>query len=95
MNLDMMRAEAYGHFLRACTNEFYRKLVFTHFAVEELEWPEEKIPGFVRDVVIENEDEIETGEFDRFYTWYYINYVINTPVKGIACNPGWVRISRN
>lgn len=95
MNLDMMRAEAYGHFLRACTNEFYRKLVFTHFAVEELEWPDEKIPGFVRDVVIENEEDIETGEFDRFYTWYYINYVINTPVKGIACNPGWVRISRN
>jgi len=60
-----------------------------------LEWPDEKIPGFVRDVVIEDENEIEAREFDRFYTWYYINYVINTPVRGITCDPGWLRISGN
>ena len=95
MNLDTMRAEAYGHFLHACTNEFYRKIVFTHFAKDELEWPDERIPGFIRDVIIEDENEIEAREFDRFYTWYYINYVINTPVRGIACDPGWVRISGN
>ena len=54
MNLDTMRAEAYGHYLHARTNEFYRKIVFTHFAKDELEWPDEKTPGFVRNFVIED-----------------------------------------
>jgi len=95
MNLDMMRAEAYGHFLLACSDLFYRQIVLAHFALDELKLPAEEAIVYTRKAKIEDESEINSPEFDRFYTWYYINYVINTSVKGIACDPGWIRISGN
>ena len=48
MNLDTMIAEAYGHFLHACSYELYKKIVFAHFAKDELDLPEEEIPNFMR-----------------------------------------------
>jgi hypothetical protein len=76
MNLETMIATAYGHFLNACTDSFSSKLVFAHYAKDELDLPESEIEGFIRVVQEEDEDEIDSREFDRFYTWYYINYVI-------------------
>jgi len=95
MNLDSIIAEAYGHFLQACSNELYKQIVFAHFAKDELDLTEEEIPDFIRRTETDDEDEIDSREFDRFYTWYYINYVINAPVMGAACGPEWIRVSSN
>lgn len=95
MNLDIMIAEAYGHFLLACVNKRTSQIVFAHYAKDELDLSESEIEGFIRTVVVEDEDEMDSREFDRFYTWYYINYVINQPIKGILCNPVWVKILEN
>ena len=95
MNLDTMIAEAYGHFLHACFYELYKKIVFAHFAKDELDLPEEEIPDFIRRTETDDEDEIDSREFDRFYTWYYINYVIHTPVTVTLYDPEWIRISGN
>jgi hypothetical protein len=46
-------------------------------------------------VEVEDEDEMDGREFDRFYTWYYINYVIYPPVKVVLYNPVWERIQGN
>ena len=95
MNLDLMRAEAYGHFLIACSNIFYRQIVFAHFALEELKLPPEDALFYTRRVMIVDENEIDSPDFDRFYTWYYINYVTNTPVKAPLYDPEWLRVSGN
>jgi hypothetical protein len=95
MNLDIMIAEAYGHFLHACANKRNSQIVFAHYAKDELDLPESEIEGFIRTVEVEDEDEMDSREFDRFYTWYYINYVINPPVICVLFNPISVRVSDN
>ncbi len=95
MNLDMMRAEAYGHFLLACSDLFYRQIVLAQFALDELRLPAEEAIVYTRKVRIDDESEINSLEFDCFYTWYYINYVVNAPVKGPVCDYEWLRISGN
>ena len=95
MNLDIMIAEAYGHFLHACANKRNSQIVFAHYAKDELDLPESDIKGFIRAVEVEDEDEMDGREFDRFYTWYYINYVIYPSVKVVLYNPVWERIQGN
>jgi len=95
MNLDTMIAEAYGHFLHACAYEMYKKIVFAHFAKDELDLPEEEILDFIRSTQEDDEDEIDSREFDRFYTWYYINYVLHTPVTATLYDPEWIKVSGN
>jgi signal transduction histidine kinase len=75
MNQAKMIADAYGHFLEVSDDENDRK-VFFHFATEELNLPEKEAAAFSRKVMIENEGEINSPEFDQFYTWYYLNYVM-------------------
>lgn len=81
MDLDKMRAEAYGHLLLECTDVFYRQIVLAHFALEELKLPNDEAIFYTRNVLIMNESEINSPEFDRFYMWYYINYIVKMGIK--------------
>ena len=82
MNLDIMIATAYGHFLQERRHYCQSHPIFVHYAKDELDLPENEIDSFIRVVHEEDEGEIDSSEFDRFYTWYYINYMVGLPVTG-------------
>lgn len=77
MSLDQMIADAYGHFLNHYNGPEISAPIFHRYAIEELNLSETAALVYTRPTEIEIEDEIASDKFDRFYTWYYINYMIN------------------
>ncbi len=75
MKLDLIIANAYGHFLYHYNSYEKSKPIFERYAKEELNLPEEELEGFMRKTIVEDENEINSAEFDRFYIWYYFNYM--------------------
>lgn len=82
MNLSYVITQAYSHFLHVMDDTKYVRSVFERYALEELNLPENEVPQFNRKVEIDDENEINSPEFDRFYIWYYLNYM--APLKEAA-----------
>jgi hypothetical protein len=83
MTLEKMISVSYGHFLTASANREAAKRVFIHYAEEQLALSGTAAQQFQRKIPEEADEVIESQAFDRFYTWYFINYVIEDPVDDI------------
>ena len=76
MNIGNVTFKANGHFLDAYPDFVSSQLVFADYTKDELDLPKSETEGFIPVILARSEDQINSREFARFYTWCYINYVI-------------------
>jgi hypothetical protein len=86
MNIEMTISNAYRHFTQHYAGGIDSELIFTQYAIDELGMSKPAAEEFASKAMDagKEEDFADTGEYNRFYTWYYLNYVIvpeeNIPV---------------
>lgn len=73
MSTEKMIIEAYRHFLNTCPTYTESQPVFERYALDELGLTAQQAKAFIRPLMVEHETDIDSPEFARFYTWYYIN----------------------
>lgn len=76
MNIDNMIQTAYGHLLTIYPHPEQTQRIFERYALDELGMSPKAASKFSRPVMVQDEKEIESAEFARFYTWYFINVIV-------------------
>jgi hypothetical protein len=85
MTLEDMTEIARDHFIANLITEVTKMIVFHHYASEELDLPPDQMADFIIKTQIGERDDLFNDE-DRFYTWYYVNYVVPVPAATPSFN---------
>jgi hypothetical protein len=76
MNLKAIVEDAYELFTREFPERLASEMVFERYATEELKLNKEDTPQFVIKAVDGSVEQASEDEYNRFYLWFYINYVV-------------------
>jgi hypothetical protein len=76
MNLDMMADNAFTQFSRAYPTNSVAADVFRHYAQNELRLVGIGLEDFVSRAIDEDRVILDVIEYQRFFCWYYVNYVL-------------------
>ena len=83
MDLKSVVILAHGHFWRSCPNYQQQEMMVDQFANEECIFQDHYLKAFLRQLRHSKEVPPERRELERFFTWYFINFVVDFVVDDL------------